>query len=496
MSNEPGFNSPRQTNEPRHSSSHSADVESAASASDGIEQYSIPDYLIEDESEEDLFTSETSASEVSASETLSKSPTPPTGFFAPRPALSRGFDANTYPAPTQPLSHTPNQPHPTRNQSSRENATADLTVPKPAQAAKRPRWFRLLSWRKPKPASAPPAYQNPYSQNPPPAANPQNPQWPYATEPGAAPSIDPQTGLPFGRAPVTIATRSRIWEKQPYRAIAYSAATLGTLTAAWLLGILAARIIPGNIARPPLQESLLRKSSRLASSLWHLPQLWQTPTAETRIEAIPLPETGPILAPVKLSPIERQPLIDELNAVETELLSLDRRIQTLEKRLGRPPYQDADIEDRLNALRSAVDPPVRSDSPIEPEYEPAPKDPQTALLEVAKLKITLPSDALFAPGDSSLKESELLNQILDQLVNYPQATVVVSSYSDDRAGAIATQEYTLTQAIALSDYLAQSLPEGYRWVTIGGGQSAPLEPNDSDTGRQRNRRIEILVDDR
>ena len=102
----------------------------------------------------------------------------------------------------------------------------------------------------------------------------------------------------------------------------------------------------------------------------------------------------------------------------------------------------------------------------------------------------------FAPGDSNLKDSELLNQVLDQLINYPKATVIIRSYSDDQVDAIATQKYTLAQATQLSEYLSQSLPEGYRWVTIGGGQSQPIEPNDSAINRQHNRRIEILVDTR
>ena len=214
--------------------------EKAQAEDSDLENYWIPGYVVEDEpTAEDLF----------ASETLAKQATAQTeNFYAPRPFLGRGFDANAY-RPSAPL--------------------------------------------------APPA----------PISTPPNPLAPPHPQLG----IDSATGL---AVPLPVVTAPKIWEKQPYRAIAHISAIAGTLTAAWLLGILAARIIPGTIQRPPLQESILRKSSRLAAGLWHLPQLWQTPTAETRIEAIPLPETGPILAPVKLPPLERQPVIDELNTVE------------------------------------------------------------------------------------------------------------------------------------------------------------------------------------
>ena len=287
------------------------------------------------------------------------------------------------------------------------------------------------------------------------------------------------------------------WEKPPYSAIIYTLAISGTLTGAWLFGVLVAQVLPGSFSQPPLQETLLRKSSRFASRLWHFPQLWRSPTTEIRIEAMPLPETGSVLAPVSLPPVERQPLIDELNSIETEVLTLDRRTQTLEKRLGKPPYQGAGIESRVNLLRAAIDPAVGSTEPPKAEkYEPSPANPNDQLLEVAKLEITLPSDALFSPGQSKIKDTALLNQVLDQLVNYPQATVLIRSYSDDQAEATDSRKYTLAQANALSSYLRTSLPGTYRWVTVGNGQSQPLDSNDSDTGRQRNRRIEILVDTR
>lgn len=284
------------------------------------------------------------------------------------------------------------------------------------------------------------------------------------------------------------------WKQQPYYAIAHLFALSGTLVTAWLFGILIAQIFPGNLSRPPLQESVLRKSSRFAKHLWHFPQLWQSQTTEIRIEAIPIPNTGLVVRPIALPPLERQPLIDELNAIETEVLTIDRRIEILEKQLGRPPYEGADISHRINSLRGAIDPPVNK--PVKADYQPEPIDPSDRLLEVAERKITLPADALFNPGQSQIKDADTLNAVLDQLVNYPGARVVVRSYSDNQAGAADSREYTLAQANALSQYLQKALPEEYRWVTVGGGNSQALSANETAPERQRNRRIEILIDTR
>lgn len=365
----------------------------------------------------------------------------------------------------------------------------------------------------PTPVTTPQPSQLLPPQTPPPPPPRKGIRWPWskpsADEPSLAPEsqsvgplgepgqyvVNPVDGTAvFVPAPAPVASPKAWWQKQPYFAIAHVAAFGGTLTLAWFFGVLVAQVLPGSFSKPPLQEAVLRRSSRLASRLFHVRQLWSTPTAETRIEAIPLPNTGPVIEPVRLSPIERQPLIDELNAIETEILTLDRRMETLEQRLGQPPYEGADIDNRLNSLRTAIDPPVRS--PAKPDYTPTPTSPSDTLLEVAKHRITLPSDALFSPGQSDLKENELLEQVLDQLVNYPDSTIVVRSYSDDQAHPSDSRKYTLAQAGALTTYLKSSLPGTYRWVAIGAGQSLPAGSNDTETGRQRNRRIEILVDTR
>ncbi len=392
------------------------------------------------------------------------------GFHTARPSLNRGFDdySNAYysaPGP-QPARNQPASDQPDQRAAGPGSAPANRSRDKSA-------WWSLSRLRGQR---QPPATGIPSKPIPPTSAWPDgvNPLEEYLPEP--------------------IPIRPRFWQKQPYSAIAHIAALSGTVTAAWLLGLLVAQLVPGTPAKPPLQEAFLRKSSRLTSRLWHFPQLWHTPTAEIRVEAIPLPETGPVLTPIDLPPLEKQPLLDELNNIETEIITLDRRLQTLEERLGKPPYQGADIENRVNSLRAAIDPPVRAQT--EPDYEPVPHNPNDDLLEVAKLKIVLPSDALFAPGQSDLKEADLLDQVLDQLVNYPEASILIRSYSDNQAGAIASREYTLAQANALRDYLQTALPGQYRWVTLGGGQSQPITSNDDVASRQRNRRIEISVDTR
>lgn len=449
-----------------------------------------------------------------------KSATDGSDFFAPRRDTSRGFGAygsNPYEFDAARQYTAEHYTH--RNSRTNQPPRTEVIPEPPTETAAKPkqtRWWWPPSWKAARPAApptpppAPPPVAHPQLTPPSvtrtfftPGTRPNYPgedhreagthnrdNLPSATPPWPPSNLQDENGVVYSPVP----EKPSFWEKQPYAAIAHTLALSGTLTFAWFFGILAAQILPGQFENPPLQESTLRKTSRLASRLWHLPQLWHSPMAETRIEAIPIPETGPVLTTIELSPIERQPLIDELNAIETELLTLDRRLQALEKRLGRPPYKGADVDHRLNALRTAIDPPVREI--LEPRYQPVATHPDDKLLEVAKLKIVLPSDALFTPGQSQLRATELLPRVLDQLVNYPDSTILVRSYSDDQAKAIASRQYTLAQANTLASYLQRSLPTNHRWVTLGGGQSQPVADNTNALNRQQNRRIEILVDTR
>lgn len=415
---------------------------------------------------------------------------------ATAPRLNRGFDAYTQPSRyasarslnsngTVPLSSSnlsPSNPSPSNN-------TVSLNSLK-TPAKQRRRFTLRLPWQK-----APPV--EPLAKSHPPTNNDTSafplPSPPEFAEGGASEGAFGSVDSPQADA---VGLLERVRGDRAFGALFAVLLTGVTFTTAWLLGVLAAQVLPGRFERMPIQESFLRKSSRLTTQLWHFSELWQTPTSEVKIEAIPLPETGPIAAPIALSPIERQPLIDELNAIETELITLDRRVAGIEKQLGSPPYQGADLDYRLELLRSVVDPPPERSSGevFDIEYEPVAREANEALLEVTRLKMTLPSDALFAPGEKDLKQTDLLVQALDQIVNYSGATVSVRSYSDDQVDAIASREYTLAQANELARYLDKALPGDYRWVAVGMGSSQPVALNNDEISRQKNRRIEILVD--
>ncbi|MBE9070699.1 OmpA family protein, partial [Leptolyngbya cf. ectocarpi LEGE 11479] len=168
----------------------------------------------------------------------------------------------------------------------------------------------------------------------------------------------------------------------------------------------------------------------------------------------------------------------------------------------------ADVESRLTTFERQLTPKPLPPSATLPASPPTPDTltstpnqsapkPSQPLLETTELKINLPSDALFAPGEARLLATapELLKSIFEDLAQYPNATILIGSHTDNHLEISQSVTLAFQQANTLKAYLAGNLPD-HRWVTIGYGQSQPVADNSNPHSSQRNRRIEIAIDRR
>ena len=281
------------------------------------------------------------------------------------------------------------------------------------------------------------------------------------------------------------------------------------LPLAWLLGIGIARVVRAPVRGIPLQEVLLRRTNRVVTEITRLPSRWQpAPPPETRIEPIPIP-TQPVAPltppPAILNSRERQIAEEDLAALQQEFETIRKRLFDLESKLGQAQSTE-NVESRLANLEMRLAPGAASPStlPLAPSDPPPTAQPPTnesqgrpPLLETTELKITLPSDALFAPGEARLLSTapDLLNSIFADLDQYPNTTVLIGSHTDGAMEPSQSRTLAFQQANALRAYLAGNLPD-HRWITIGYGQNQPITDNSTPTLRQRNRRIEIAIDRR
>ncbi len=112
------------------------------------------------------------------------------------------------------------------------------------------------------------------------------------------------------------------------------------------------------------------------------------------------------------------------------------------------------------------------------------------------LVLTL-GDVLFESGSAELQSGA--NRNLDKLVNflneYPDRQVQVEGHTDSVGSAEFNQALSQRRAESVRSYLVQQGVASRRISATGIGMGQPVASNDSATGRQQNRRVEIIIED-
>jgi len=127
--------------------------------------------------------------------------------------------------------------------------------------------------------------------------------------------------------------------------------------------------------------------------------------------------------------------------------------------------------------------------------EQANHDIEVRRLQDESLKIDISSEISFDFGSAGLKPAFMptLQKVADILVRYPRTIIHVVGHTD----SVGSEEYNMN----LSRHRAQSVVNYFvlqdisqsRLVTVGRGESEPRATNETEAGRQLNRRVEIYV---
>jgi outer membrane protein OmpA-like peptidoglycan-associated protein len=112
------------------------------------------------------------------------------------------------------------------------------------------------------------------------------------------------------------------------------------------------------------------------------------------------------------------------------------------------------------------------------------------------LVLTL-GDVLFETDEAELAPGAAMpiDRLADFMEDNPERRLRIEGHTDSRGSEEYNQDLSHRRAYAVTEALVQRGIESNRLRPVGLGESYPAASNDTEAGRQRNRRVEVVVSD-
>ncbi|MDP5030785.1 MAG: OmpA family protein [Paraglaciecola sp.] len=111
------------------------------------------------------------------------------------------------------------------------------------------------------------------------------------------------------------------------------------------------------------------------------------------------------------------------------------------------------------------------------------------------LKLLMPGNITFETGKANISSSfyPVLNDVALVINKYEKTTLQVVGHTDNVGSDSQNQLLSEYRASAVKGYLTEHGVDNRRVSTLGMGEYQPAASNDTDSGRQKNRRVELTI---
>src|SRR5690606_1962444 len=111
------------------------------------------------------------------------------------------------------------------------------------------------------------------------------------------------------------------------------------------------------------------------------------------------------------------------------------------------------------------------------------------------IKLTFESGILYGFDSYELTPAsqESVMELSSILNDYPDTNVLIEGHTDNKGSAEYNQGLSERRAISVANYLKMQGVDASRISTRGMGFDKPVESNDTEAGRAKNRRVEIAI---
>lgn len=111
------------------------------------------------------------------------------------------------------------------------------------------------------------------------------------------------------------------------------------------------------------------------------------------------------------------------------------------------------------------------------------------------IKVTFDSGLLFDFDSAALRSNaeQNLAEFAESMKDFEDTKILIVGHTDSKGSADYNQQLSERRAESASEYLAQQGLASGRLLTSGKGESEPVATNETEAGRQQNRRVEVAI---
>jgi OOP family OmpA-OmpF porin len=114
-----------------------------------------------------------------------------------------------------------------------------------------------------------------------------------------------------------------------------------------------------------------------------------------------------------------------------------------------------------------------------------------------KAKVTIALNVEFATGKAIVNERyyDNIKNVADFMKDNPKSTITIEGHTDSVGNAVYNKKLSLQRAKSVRQYIIDKFGiDGKRIKAVGYGKTQPIATNDTEEGRQKNRRVEAVVE--
>lgn len=182
---------------------------------------------------------------------------------------------------------------------------------------------------------------------------------------------------------------------------------------------------------------------------------------------------------------------DQKQGYLQQLDDANRQLAEMDKKLGQYDSELADMQELRRKLQ------------IKREAEAKIKR-LTKLFDPAKVEILLTTEAdvilrmkklNFRSGSAVIPPDsyELLDRTVDALATFPDRSIRIEGHTDSVGENAFNQRLSERRAKAVEAYMQERVPQGVALKSVGFGEEKPAANNETAAGREKNRRIDIVL---